>query len=111
MSQNHPGTVKSVVVSDAAAVTACCQFADDQRCMVEPACGAALAGAAYDAEGVMMGVAKLLKKSKTKDEEEEEKKKKIMEDGETQLQDVVVIACGGNIVTRSMMEDWSKKTK
>ena len=108
MSQNHPGTVKSVVVSDAAAVTACCQFADDQRCMVEPACGAALAGAAYDAEGVMMGVAKLLKKSKTKDEEEENK---IKEDGEIQLQDVVVIACGGNIVTRSMMEDWSKKTK
>ena len=107
MSQNHPGTVKSVVVSDAAAVTACCQFADDQRCMVEPACGAALAGAAYDAEGVMMGVAKLLKKSKTKEEEEEEEKV----DGETQLQDVVVIACGGNIVTRSMMEDWSKKTK
>jgi len=109
MSQNHPGTVKSVVVSDAAAVTACCQFADDQRCMVEPACGAALAGAAYDAEGVMMGVAKLLKKSKTKDGEEEEGK--IKEDGEIQLQDVVVIACGGNIVTRSMMEDWSKKTK
>ena len=107
MSQNHPGTVSSVVVSDAAAVTACCQFADDQRCMVEPACGAALAGAAYDAEGVMMGVAKLLKKSKTKEEEEN----KIKEDGETQLQDVVVIACGGNIVTRSMMEDWSKKTK
>ena len=107
MSQNHPGTVKSVVVSDAAAVTACCQFADDQRCMVEPACGAALAGAAYDAEGVMMGVAKLLKKSKTKEEEEN----KIKEDGEIQLQDVVVIACGGNIVTRSMMEDWSKKTK
>ena len=36
-------TVHSVVVSDAQAVDACLQFADDSRMLVEPACGAALA--------------------------------------------------------------------
>jgi L-serine/L-threonine ammonia-lyase len=42
---SHP--LKSVVVSDAAAVAACLRFLDDQRVLVEPACGAALA-VAYD---------------------------------------------------------------
>ncbi|QYF92334.1 pyridoxal-phosphate dependent enzyme [Massilia sp. PAMC28688] len=41
----HP--VHSVVVSDAAAVAACLRFMDDQRVVVEPACGASLA-AVYD---------------------------------------------------------------
>lgn len=41
----HP--VRSVVVSDRAAVAACTRFLDDQRLLVEPACGAALA-LAYD---------------------------------------------------------------
>lgn len=41
----HP--VRSVVVTDAAAVAACLRFIDDQRIVVEPACGAALA-VAYD---------------------------------------------------------------
>ena len=40
--------VRSFVASDAAAVAACLRFADDQRLLVEPACGAALA-AVYDA--------------------------------------------------------------
>ncbi len=42
---SHP--VRSVVVSDADAVAACLRFLDDQRLVVEPACGAALA-VAYD---------------------------------------------------------------
>lgn len=37
----HP--VRSVVVSDQAALAACRRFLDDQRVLVEPACGAALA--------------------------------------------------------------------
>ncbi len=37
----HP--IYSVVVSDAAAIAACSSFLDDQRILVEPACGAALA--------------------------------------------------------------------
>ena len=56
MSLEHPGGVTPVVVPDAAAVRACCLFADDHRCLVEPACGAALAGAAYDRDGVNAGV-------------------------------------------------------
>ena len=35
--------LRSITVSDAQAVDACLQFADDTRCLVEPACGAALA--------------------------------------------------------------------
>lgn len=38
---SHP--VRSVVVSDKAAVAACQRFLDDQHVLVEPACGAALA--------------------------------------------------------------------
>lgn len=37
------GRVRSVLVSDADAVAACCRFLDDHRLLVEPACGAALA--------------------------------------------------------------------
>jgi L-serine/L-threonine ammonia-lyase len=37
----HP--VRSVVVSDAEAIEACVRFADEHRCLVEPACGASLA--------------------------------------------------------------------
>jgi L-serine/L-threonine ammonia-lyase len=107
MSQLHPGTVTSIVVSDAAAVNACCQFADDQRCMVEPACGAALAGAAYDAEGVALGVAKLLEASVASDDADKK------QEGEQKqvTKNVIVIACGGNIVSRDMMDSWAKKTK
>jgi L-serine/L-threonine ammonia-lyase len=39
--RQHP--IHSVVVSDQAAVSACMRFIDDQRVVVEPACGAALA--------------------------------------------------------------------
>jgi len=39
--RNHE--VRTCVVSDAAAINACLQFADDHRVLVEPACGAALA--------------------------------------------------------------------
>jgi L-serine/L-threonine ammonia-lyase len=35
--------VQSVVVSDAEAIDACVRFADEHRCLVEPACGASLA--------------------------------------------------------------------
>ncbi len=36
----HP--VQSVVVTDAEAIRACIDFADDHKCLVEPACGASL---------------------------------------------------------------------
>jgi L-serine/L-threonine ammonia-lyase len=41
LSQEH--SIRSVVVSDRAAVSACRRFLDDGRLLVEPACGAALA--------------------------------------------------------------------
>lgn len=44
--------VRSSVVSDQAAVAACLRFMDDQRVVVEPACGAALA-VAYDAASAL----------------------------------------------------------
>ncbi|MDX1523836.1 MAG: pyridoxal-phosphate dependent enzyme, partial [Anaerolineae bacterium] len=40
LAQVHP--IRSVIVSDRSAVKACLAFADDQRVIVEPACGAAL---------------------------------------------------------------------
>ncbi|MFN2270912.1 MAG: pyridoxal-phosphate dependent enzyme, partial [Anaerolineae bacterium] len=39
--RRHP--VQSIVVTDAEAIDACLQFADEHRCLVEPACGASLA--------------------------------------------------------------------
>lgn len=128
MSSEHPGKVISIVISDSAAVDACCQFADDHRCMVEPACGAALAGAAYDEEGVKDGVTKILKKAAAAaataalDKKRENggeggegggegKEGNGGEEKDGVMHEVVVIACGGNIVTRAMLDEWSKKTK
>ena len=93
-SQAHIGGVHNVVVSDAAAVSACCSFGDDQRSLVEPACGAALAAAAYDGSGVADGIAKILAAG----------------DGIASDSHIVVICCGGNIVTRDMLETWTKQT-
>ncbi len=47
LAQSHP--IMSWLVSDRAAVDACLQFADAQRILVEPACGAALAAIAQRA--------------------------------------------------------------
>jgi L-serine/L-threonine ammonia-lyase len=51
--------VKPVVVSDRDAVEACLRFIDDQRVLVEPACGAALA-LAYDAGTRLAGYDRVL---------------------------------------------------
>ena len=103
MSQEHPGGVTPVVVSDAAAVRACCLFADDHRCLVEPACGAALAGAAYDRDGVIAGVGDVVRARAAGGASD-------MATGE-EVRHVVAIACGGNIVTRRMLDDWSAQVK
>jgi L-serine/L-threonine ammonia-lyase len=55
--RRHP--VRSVVVSDRAAVRACLAFQDDHRLLVEPACGAALA-AVYQGEAALQGFRSLL---------------------------------------------------
>ena len=62
------------------AIDACLQIADDQRILVEPACGAALAGV-Y--EGLV---------------------EQVVGKGP-----VVVIVCGGNIVNLDTMEKWREE--
>ncbi len=68
--------VHSVVVSDRQAVDACLRFADDQRALVEPACGAALA-AVYGRHPVLADAG-----------------------------DVLVVVCGGIGVTYAKLAHW-----
>lgn len=77
-SKMHP--IFPHIVSDKQAVSACLQFADQHRILVEPACGAALS---------LIYERKLdVNKYKT----------------------IVVIVCGGSGVTRDLMKDWSIQT-
>jgi len=69
----------SWVVTDRAAVDACRRFADEQRLLVEPACGAALA-AVYGRANPLEGLAP-----------------------------IVVIVCGGAGVSLTLLEEWKKK--
>ena len=73
--RDHP--LRSVVVSDRAAVSACQRFLDDHRLVVEPACGASLA-AVYD------GAPEL-------------------EDFES----VLVVVCGGATTTLEQLREWA----
>ena len=73
--REHP--LRSVVVSDRAAVSACHRFLDDHRVVVEPACGASLA-AVYD------GAPEL-------------------EDFES----VLVVVCGGATTTLEQLREWA----
>ncbi|WP_317202813.1 pyridoxal-phosphate dependent enzyme [Janthinobacterium sp.] len=75
LSRRHP--MRHIVVSDRAAVAACERFLDDQRVLVEPACGAALA-AAYD-------------------------RAPQLEDYRT----VLVIVCGGVTASAEQLRQWS----
>ena len=67
------------VVSDRAAVGAVLRFADDHRLLVEPACGAALAGV-YDRAEPLLGA-----------------------------ETVLVVVCGGAGVTRQLLAKWSSR--
>jgi hypothetical protein len=93
LSKAHPGTVIPISVSDGAAVEACCKFADDQRTLVEPSCGAALAAASYDPISVSNGIGRVIDS---------------LEPSEKQ-RNVIVISCGGNCVTRSLLESWREQ--
>jgi L-serine/L-threonine ammonia-lyase len=72
--QKHP--VIPLVVNDAQAVNAIFQFADDQRILVEPACGAALA-VVYDKNPELMNYEKIL-----------------------------IVVCGGCSVNLDLLEKW-----
>ena len=75
-SKTHP--IRSVVVSDRAAVAACLRFLADQRVVVEPACGASLA-TIYD-------------KSPELD----------------RFKSVLVIVCGGSATTVEQLRQWTR---
>ena len=76
-SSSKKNPVRSIVVSDRAAVIACQKFLTDHRVVVEPACGAALA-VVYD------GAPEL---------------------GE--FESVLVVVCGGATVTVEQLREWS----
>lgn len=75
-SSEHP--VRSVVVSDQAAVAACLRFMDDHRVVVEPACGASLA-VLYGAAPELVG-----------------------------YKNVLVIVCGGVTATVAQLQAWGR---
>ncbi|MGZ8292779.1 MAG: serine/threonine dehydratase family protein [Telluria sp.] len=77
LARQHP--VRSVVVSDHAAVEACLRFMDDHRVVVEPACGASLA-VAYDA-ATLLG----------------------------EFRNVLVIVCGGVTATVAQLQKWDDR--
>jgi len=81
--------VTSVVVSDAEAAMACVRFADDERALIEVACGASVAPA-YNG---------MLREKLGAGITEEQWKK----------QRVVIAVCGGNNVTLGILEEYREK--
>ncbi len=75
--QQHP--VQSVVVTDLEAIDACLQFADEHRCLVEPACGASLALAYSKPESLAA------------------------------TKSVVIIVCGGIGVNLGKFQEWRRR--
>ncbi|RMD41929.1 hypothetical protein DV735_g3221, partial [Chaetothyriales sp. CBS 134920] len=75
----------SVVLSDAAACTACLRFADDERILVEPSCGVSLA-LAYDAQKLRAAFPDL-----TPDDM------------------VVIVVCGGSGVSLEKLGVWKRE--
>ncbi len=75
--KQHP--IHSLVVSDQAAVSACLKFIDDQRVVVEPACGAALA-CVYDHANAI-----------------------------EPFKSVLVIVCGGVTASIDQLRQWANK--
>eukprot|EP00596_Hydrurales_sp_CCMP1899_P010362 CAMPEP_0119033666 /NCGR_PEP_ID=MMETSP1177-20130426/719_1 /TAXON_ID=2985 /ORGANISM="Ochromonas sp, Strain CCMP1899" /LENGTH=342 /DNA_ID=CAMNT_0006990585 /DNA_START=159 /DNA_END=1187 /DNA_ORIENTATION=+ len=82
---NAVSLTESLIVSDAEAVDACLKFADEQRALVEPACGAALA-AVYSTRH----------------------RETLLADKEG-IYRVVVIVCGGSVVSLDLLQSWKEK--
>lgn len=78
--------VHSIVVSDGEAAIACVRFADEQRCMVELACGASVA-AIMEKDVVERSIGRELREDDT----------------------IVVVVCGGSIVTVDVLKEWQIK--
>jgi L-serine/L-threonine ammonia-lyase len=77
--RRHP--IVPWVISDRMAVDACLRFADDQRVLVEPSCGAALAAGYFRAPAVI------------------------------DHDPVVIIVCGGVGVTRELLQKWDEQVR
>jgi L-serine/L-threonine ammonia-lyase len=82
---NAVSLTESLIVSDAEAVDACLRFADEQRSLVEPACGAALA-AVYSI-----------------------RHRETLLAGKEGIYRVVVIVCGGSVVSLDLLQSWKEK--
>ena len=76
LEQARRHSVRSIVVTDTEAVDACVQFADQHRCLVEPACGASLALAYSRPESL------------------------------AEASNVVIVVCGGIGITLDKIERW-----
>ncbi|KAI0593076.1 tryptophan synthase beta subunit-like PLP-dependent enzyme [Biscogniauxia sp. FL1348] len=85
------------VVEDAAAVRAAARFADDERLLVEVACGATLA-AAYEDGGRLLREALGFGARAEEDREDEWRTK-----------NVVMVVCGGNNVSLEMLREYVEK--
>jgi len=77
----YPSSLQSVVLSDPQALVACARFADDQRVLVEPACGVGLA-LVYEKGSALL---KLIEKTNAP---------------------VLVVVCGGNMVSVEDVVKW-----
>ncbi|XP_065831246.1 serine dehydratase-like [Oscarella lobularis] len=87
LTKEHP--IVSCVVSDKAAVNACDKFLDDHHCLVEPACGAALA-AIYEPHFLV----DLQEKGRLSSSQN--------------LDNVVCIVCGGNGISIELLLKWKR---
>lgn len=85
-------SVVTTVLSDSDAVRACVRFADEERLLVEPACGVNLA-LAYN--GRLFDV---LKNSRGAADEEEWKNKKV-----------VIVVCGGSNISLGILQAYKEK--
>ena len=86
----NPHIVKNLVLSDREAARACVRFADDERVMVEPACGVNVA-VVYDDEGLLRECLQGLG---------------VWRGRETR---VVVVVCGGSHVTVGKLAEWERE--
>lgn len=83
--------VTSCVFSDAEAAMACVEFADDERIVVEPACGVSIAPAYNDTLHTLLFPE--------------------LSDEEFERLNIVIVVCGGSNVTLKILEGYKEKYK
>jgi L-serine/L-threonine ammonia-lyase len=83
---SRPEQVHSVIVSDGQAANACVHLANEERCMVELACGASVA-ALMDKNVVEKSMGRQLKEEDI----------------------IVLVVCGGSLITVETLREWESK--